>query len=49
MAERYEAPSVRDLGSVKELTAQDLDKVGSLDDFLTPTIPSLDGEILPDP
>jgi len=47
MVEGYEAPTVRDLGSVKELTAQ-LDKVGSVDDFLT-QLTGLDGEIIPDP
>jgi hypothetical protein len=47
MAEKYEAPKVRVLGTVEELTAQDFDKIGSVDDILTPIL-SLDGEILPD-
>jgi hypothetical protein len=47
MVEGYEAPEVRDLGSVKELTAQ-FDKIGSVDDVLTPVL-GLDGEIIPDP
>ena len=44
----YEAPQVKFLGSVNELTEQDLDKIGSVDDIFTPAIPLLDGEILPD-
>ena len=46
----YEAPTLRLLGTVSELTKQDhLDKVGSQADFLTPSVPTLDGEIIPDP
>jgi hypothetical protein len=48
MAESYAAPSVRDLGSVEDLTAQTFDKIGSVVDVLTPIL-QLDGEILPDP
>jgi hypothetical protein len=44
----YEAPQVKLLGSVQKLTEGDLDKIGSIDDILTPTVPLLDGEILPD-
>ena len=43
----YEAPSVRDFGSIKELTAQ-FDKIGSIADVFTPAIPLLDGEIIED-
>jgi hypothetical protein len=46
MAENYAAPSVRDLGSVEDLT-QGFDKIGSVVDVLTPVL-QLDGEILPD-
>jgi hypothetical protein len=46
--EQYETPQVKLLGTVEELTAQDLDKVGSIDDFLTLLLPDLDGVILPD-
>jgi hypothetical protein len=47
MKDKYEAPEVRELGSVHELT-QDLDKIGSVADFLTPAIPDLDGDFTPD-
>ena len=43
----YEAPSVRDFGSIKDLTAS-LDKVGSIDDIFTPIVPLLDGDIQDD-
>jgi len=43
----YEAPKVRDFGSIKDLTAQ-FDKNGSEDDVFTPSIPLLDGEITND-
>ena len=49
MKEPYKAPQLRSLGSVEELTAQELDKVGSQDDFLTLLLPDLTGEIIPDP
>jgi hypothetical protein len=44
----YEAPQVKLLGSVNELTEQ-FDKIGSVDDIYTPAIPALDGEIVEDP
>jgi hypothetical protein len=47
MNERYEAPQVKLLGSVNELTEQ-FDKIGSVDDIFTQLIPQLDGEIIPD-
>jgi hypothetical protein len=47
MTDKYEAPQVRELGSVSELT-EGLDKIGSVADFLTPAIPLLDGEVQPD-
>lgn len=49
MAESYEAPRVRFLGSVEDLTAQSDDKIGSVDDLITLIVPTLDGEVLPDP
>ena len=48
MKDNYEAPQVRELGSVADLTEQQLDKVGSVADVFTPAIPQLDGDILPD-
>ena len=47
MDRHYEAPVVRDLGTVEELTAGSFDKIGSIVDVLTPIL-QLDGEILPD-
>jgi hypothetical protein len=46
--EQYSAPQLRSLGSVEEMTNQELDKVGSIDDFLTLLLPDLDGVIQPD-
>jgi len=46
MDRNYEAPMVKDLGTVEELTAG-FDKIGSVVDVLTPIL-QLDGEILPD-
>jgi hypothetical protein len=46
MAKHYETPQVRSLGTVSELTAQlDGQKIGSVDDILTPIVPLLDGDI----
>ena len=45
--EMYEAPVVRDLGTVESMTAA-FDKVGSAADIFTPAIPLLAGEILVD-
>ena len=45
--EKYEAPQVKLLGTVEELTEQSFDKIGSVVDVLTPVL-QLDGEILPD-
>ena len=44
----YESPKITTLGSLEDLTAQALDKVGSSADFLTPALPSLDGKVQPD-
>ena len=44
----YRPPTIETLGSVEELTAQSLDKVGSNADFLTSLLPALDGTIRPD-
>jgi hypothetical protein len=43
----YQAPEIRVLGTVEELT-RSLDKIGAEPDFLTPIIPALDGSIVPD-
>jgi hypothetical protein len=48
MERQYEAPQVKELGTVEELTTQTFDKIGSVVDVLTPIL-QLDGEILPDP
>jgi hypothetical protein len=48
MTEPYKAPQVNRLGSVEELTAQELDKIGSTADFLTLLLPDLTGVIQPD-
>ena len=44
----YEAPALRTIGTVYELTQQELDKVGSSADFLTLLLPDLTGKIVPD-
>jgi hypothetical protein len=45
----YSTPKVYTLGTVQELTSQDLDKVGSSSDFLTLLLPDLNGKIINDP
>ena len=49
MENNYRAPKLEVIGSVHELTQQQLDKVGSVSDIFTPAIPQLDGTIIPDP
>ena len=44
----YESPKIETLGSVQDLTAQELDKVGTSADFLTALLPDLTGTIQPD-
>jgi len=44
----YESPKIETLGSVQDLTAQELDKVGTSADFLTALLPDLTGKIQPD-
>lgn len=44
----YESPKIETLGSVQDLTAQELDKIGSSADFLTLLLPDLTGKIVPD-
>lgn len=46
MDEKYEAPQVKLLGTVEELT-KSTDKIGSIEDILTPIV-GLDGCIAPD-
>ena len=49
MTKPYEPPALETIGTVHELTQQgSFDKIGSDADVFTPTIPSLDGTILPD-
>ena len=45
----YESPKIETLGSVQDLTAQELDKVGTSADFLTLLLPDLTGKIINDP
>jgi hypothetical protein len=45
----YESPKVYTLGTVQELTSQELDKVGTSSDFLTLLLPDLTGKIIDDP
>jgi hypothetical protein len=44
----YESPKVYTLGTVHELTSQELDKIGTSSDFLTLLLPDLTGKIGPD-
>jgi hypothetical protein len=44
----YESPKVYTLGTVQQLTSQELDKVGTSADFLTQLLPDLTGKIIPD-
>ena len=49
MTNAYESPKVYTLGTVQELTSQELDKVGTSSDFLTLLLPDLTGDIIKDP
>jgi hypothetical protein len=44
----YESPQLKTLGTLEELTAQELDKVGVSADILTELLPDLTGKIIPD-
>jgi len=44
----YDTPKVYTLGTVHELTSQELDKIGTSADFLTELLPDLTGVIQPD-
>ena len=44
----YESPKIETLGSVQDLTAQELDKIGTSADILTALVPDLTGKIQPD-
>jgi hypothetical protein len=44
----YESPKIETLGSVQDLTAQELDKIGTSADFLTLLLPDLTGKIVND-
>jgi hypothetical protein len=44
----YESPKIETLGSVQDLTAQELDKIGTSADILTELLPDLTGKIVPD-
>ena len=46
--ENYEAPKLTVVGSVHGITLQELDKIGTSEDFLTQLLPNLTGEIVPD-
>ncbi len=45
----YTSPKVYTLGTVQDLTSQELDKVGTSSDFLTLLLPDLTGKIINDP
>jgi hypothetical protein len=49
MPSEYSSPKVYNLGSVKDLTSQELDKVGTSSDIATLLLPNLTGVIQPDP
>ena len=49
MTKPYEPPTLETIGTVHELTQQQLDKVGSAADILTELLPDLDGDIIPEP
>jgi hypothetical protein len=44
----YSPPTVTELGSLRDLTLQDLDKIGDKADFLTQLLPDLNGSIIAD-
>jgi hypothetical protein len=44
----YSPPTVTELGSVRDLTLQELDKIGDRADFLTLLLPDLTGSFVPD-
>ena len=46
---KYEAPQVRDLGSVRDLTQQQFNKLGNAIDAACQTVPGLVGSIVPIP
>lgn len=48
MTDKYTSPKVYTLGTVQELTSQELDKVGTSSDILTQLLPDLTGKIIPD-
>jgi hypothetical protein len=48
MTGEYTPPQVYKLGTVSELTEQELDKVGTSADILTALLPDLTGTIQPD-
>jgi hypothetical protein len=48
MMDKYTPPQVFELGTVRELTEQELDKVGTSADVLTALVPDLTGTIQPD-
>ena len=48
MTNNYESPKVYSLGTVEQLTSQELDKVGTSADILTQLLPDLTGKIIPD-
>ena len=43
----YQPPTVTELGSLRELTLQKVNKIGHSHDFHTNTIPNLVGTIVP--
>jgi hypothetical protein len=49
MTESYEAPLVRELGSIEQLTEQNLNKVGPNPDTLSAINPNVVGSFVPAP
>jgi len=49
MSPHYEAPSISDLGSLTELTAQTFNKVGPSPDFVTQVNENIIGSLTPFP
>lgn len=47
MRKQYEAPTVRDLGSVHERTLQKFNKIGPASDVVTTSIPDIIGSLVP--
>ncbi len=47
MATHYEGPQIRDLGSLRELTLQQFNKIGPTPDLVTQVNPDVVGSFIP--